>query len=106
MTSRRIAVVTGAARGIGKSIALRFAKDGYNTVVSDLPNNPCSDILETAIGFGVECFFIPCDIRDEEQVQALIKFALDKFKRLDVVRRNTLTQFQLTVRCPVRIGSG
>lgn len=98
MTSGRIAIITGAARGIGKSIALRLAKDGYNIVASDLPNNPCSDILEAAVGFGVECFFIPCDIRDEEQVQALINFSLDKFKRLDVVRRNTLMQFQLTVK--------
>ncbi|RDB24295.1 Diacetyl reductase [(S)-acetoin forming] [Hypsizygus marmoreus] len=86
--SAKVAVVTGAARGIGRAIALQLAKDGFNVVVSDLPNSPCEDVIKEATALGVECHFQPCDVRQEDQVEALIKYAVETFKRFDVMVAN------------------
>jgi len=87
-TVKKVAVVTGAARGIGRAIAVRLAKDGFDVIVSDLQNSPCEDVISEAKALGARCEFKPCDVRQEEQVEALINFALEAFSRLDVMVAN------------------
>ena len=87
-STKRVAIVTGAARGIGKAIALRLAQDGLNIIVSDLQNSPYEDVVEQISSLGVVCKFKACDVRQEEQVEELVNFALGTFQRLDVVSTN------------------
>ena len=98
----RVAVVTGAARrgGIGRAIAARLLRDGLSVVVSDLARPMQShpgyasaqpDELEDAVAelssLGPVAAH-PCDVRDADQVDALLDFAAERFGRLDVVVNN------------------
>ena len=85
-----VAIVTGAARGIGRGIALELARAGANIVVADLPtvqeqmDETCA-LLEKE---GVEPLSVHCDVRDWAQVEAMRDAALERFQRIDVLVNN------------------
>jgi len=101
---RRVAIVTGAASGIGKSIAIRLAKDFYNVVLSDLASQSermveaikeiranetnGSSPINGAHSEPVELVNIPCDVTKEDQVQNLVDETVRKFGRLDCIIAN------------------
>jgi 3-oxoacyl-[acyl-carrier protein] reductase len=78
-TSRRIALVTGAAGGIGRAVVGRLLQAGYGVVASDraLADLPCTAEAPFAS--------IAADLTDEDQVRSMIATALERFDRLDVV---------------------
>lgn len=86
---RKVAIVTGAAQGIGEAIAHRLGRDGYNIALCDLESQ--SALLEEVCkklglenpGGQFEC--ISCDVAREEQVQNLVDTTVEKFGRLDCV---------------------
>lgn len=71
---KRVAVVTGAAQGIGAGIAVRLAKDGLDLVVSDLPSNRANldRVAEECRANGAKVVVKDCDVSNEEQVNALV----------------------------------
>ncbi len=82
--SGRVAIVTGAASGIGAAIAARFSDEGANVVIADLHQDAADAAaakLTGAIGFA-------CDVGDEAQVEACCKTALDKWGRIDTIVNN------------------
>ena len=85
-----VAIVTGAARGIGRGIALELARAGANIVVADLPtvqeqmDETCA-LLEKE---GVETLSVHCDVRNWSQVEAMRDAALERFQRIDVLVNN------------------
>ncbi|KAJ6490789.1 acetoin reductase [Mycena vitilis] len=88
LLQKRVAIVTGANKGIGKAIAIALAKDGFELIVSDLAENTCAEVVRQASQIEARCVFKACDIRDEEQVKELVAFALSSFQRLDVFVAN------------------
>ena len=85
-----VAIVTGAARGIGRGIALELARAGANIVVADLPTvqeqmDETRALLEKE---GVETLSVHCDVRDWAQVEAMRDAALERFQRIDVLVNN------------------
>ena len=100
--ARRVAVVTGAGRAgnIGEAIARRLLADGMAVVISDLPGPMEShpdyegaqrsqlEATRDALAEYGEIDAMPCDVRDAEQVQALVDGAVERFGRLDVMVNN------------------
>ncbi|MFN3524880.1 MAG: SDR family NAD(P)-dependent oxidoreductase [Paracoccus sp. (in: a-proteobacteria)] len=71
----RTALVTGAASGIGRAIALELGASGAMVVVSDLDADACRPVVdEIAVNGGTACLF-PADVSDESAMQALVEFA-------------------------------
>jgi NAD(P)-dependent dehydrogenase (short-subunit alcohol dehydrogenase family) len=85
-----VAIVTGAARGIGRGIAESLAREGAQLVLADLPSVD-ADVAETkriVESHGVRSISVHCDVRDEAQTKAMAQAALDRFGKIDVLVNN------------------
>lgn len=85
----KVALITGATRGIGKAIALELARKGFNIVINDLelPDEGAEAINEIKKG-GREAIFIKADISKYEEVEKMVKEAVEKLGRMDVLINN------------------
>ena len=93
----RVVVITGAGRGLGRSHALAFAREGAKVVVNDLGGapdgtgasvGPADDVVAEIRAMGGEAVANADDVADFDAAAALIKSAIDTFGRLDVVVNN------------------
>jgi NAD(P)-dependent dehydrogenase (short-subunit alcohol dehydrogenase family) len=87
------AVITGADSGIGRAVALAFAREGADVVVSYL--NEHEDARETqrlVESTGRRCVLVPGDIAKAEECRALVKKAVDAFGRIDILVNNAAHQ--------------
>ncbi len=80
---RRVALVTGGARGIGAACALRIAEEGRDIVVADLVDG--SEVVQSITRLGRLAVFVKTDVTDEAAVHAAIAKAVDAFGRLDIL---------------------
>jgi 3-oxoacyl-[acyl-carrier protein] reductase len=71
-TERRVAVVTGAARGIGAATAVRLAAEGRAVAVLDLDETSCKDTVEKINSAGGRAIAVGADVSDEAQVEAAV----------------------------------
>ncbi|MEV6960547.1 3-oxoacyl-ACP reductase FabG [Streptomyces sp. NPDC051207] len=71
-TEQRVAVVTGAARGIGAATAVRLAEEGRAVAVLDLDEAACKDTVEKITAAGGRAIAVGCDVSDEAQVEAAV----------------------------------
>ena len=85
----RIAVVTGAASGIGKGIAEAFAAEGADVVVADLvAEDGAADVLDAIRGTGRESLFVRTDVSDAASVAEMARQAIERFGRVDILVNN------------------
>lgn len=98
----KVALITGAARGIGQGIALSLAEEGANVVINDLPPQPGTDVVdaqETAdqiTSMGREALPFYADVSNRQQVELMFQNAVEHFGHIDVVVANAA----LTIREP------
>ena len=84
----QVAIITGAASGIGKEIAIRLAAEGGHAVIADL-NMAAAQATAQEIGAkGPEAFAVAMNVTDEAQVEAGVAAVMKKFGRIDVLVSN------------------
>ena len=80
----KVAIVTGAAMGMGEATAKLFAEAGAKVVVADFNDELGEKVAGEIRDAGHEASFVHVDVSNEEQVEAMVKFAVDTYGRLDV----------------------
>ena len=84
----KVAIVTGAAQGIGFACAQRFAHEGAKVILSDIDTTQGEEAAERVQAAGGEALFVPCDVGDKGQVEALIESTVFAYGRLDCLIAN------------------
>ena len=84
----RVAVVTGAASGIGKALALGFAGEGANVVLADIEEEPLRAAEAEVASHGVEALGVITDVTDADSVGALAQATIDRFGAVHMVCNN------------------
>ena len=94
------ALVTGASRGIGRSIALQLAEEGYNVAVNYAGNKDKAEAVVAEIkDKGVEAFAIQANVSNPDEVKAMIKEVVNQFGSVDVLVNNAgITRDNLLMR--------
>jgi 3-oxoacyl-[acyl-carrier protein] reductase len=85
----KIAVVTGASRGVGRAIALAYAREGANVVVNYASNEAAADqVVREIEAFGRKAVKIQGDVSRKEEATAVVQGAKEHFGRLDILVNN------------------
>lgn len=84
----KIAIVTGAGSGIGRAIALEFAREGAKVVVADYNGETAQETVEMIKQAGGEAVVSKTDVSQKEQIEAMVKLAVDTFSGLDILVNN------------------
>ncbi len=84
----KVAVVTGAASGIGKALALRFAAEGANVVLADIEQEPLDAAAAEVAEAGVETLAVRTDVTDSSSVGELADATLDRFGAIHMLCNN------------------
>ena len=89
MSENKVALITGATRGIGKEIALELAENGFDIAINYRSEKDVNDEVKNEIEKnGVRCKFVKADVSDFEQCESMVKDTIEKFGRIDVLVNN------------------
>lgn len=84
----RVALVTGAGRGLGAAMARRLAAEGAHTVVVDIDGEAAQRVADDLVAQGHDSLAVACDVTDRAQVAALMRRVQAHFGRLDILVNN------------------
>jgi 3-oxoacyl-[acyl-carrier protein] reductase len=91
----KVVIITGARRGMGRSHAIAFAKEGAKVVVSDISLEDGERVVEEIKKLGGEAMAIKCDVSKKEEVEEMVKKTIEKWGRIDVLVNNAaIAQFK------------
>jgi 3-oxoacyl-[acyl-carrier protein] reductase len=97
--SGRVALVTGASQGIGRTVALRLAKDGATVAVAARTQEKLNELVSEINTAGGKAAAFALDVADEEQVKATAKAVIAQFGKIDILVNNAgITRDQLVMR--------
>ena len=88
LLSDRVAIVTGGARGIGRSTALKFAQEGCAVAIADIDIKAAQDTLADITGKGGRGLALPCDVTDRGQVGATVEKVIAGLGKIDILVNN------------------
>ncbi|MBL7130756.1 MAG: 3-oxoacyl-[acyl-carrier-protein] reductase [Candidatus Omnitrophica bacterium] len=95
----RVSLITGAARGIGKEIALNFAREGSNIVVFDVDLEAAQSTQREIEDLGRRAMSFKVDVTNLRQIEEMMNLILDKFSKIDILVNNAgITKDNLILR--------
>lgn len=86
----KVALITGAGGGLGRACARLFAREGARVVIADIDEATGRDAAAEIAALGVEADFVRADVSRADEVQAMVRFATDRFGRLDCAVNNAM----------------
>ena len=99
MSDKKVALITGGTRGIGKAIAKIFSQKGYNLVLNYVSENTDINKLEKEIKNDNEILFVRANVSKYSEAEELVKKAIEKFGKIDVLVNNAgITRDNLIMR--------
>ena len=84
----KVAIITGAASGMGKAMAKGYAKEGASVVIADLDADAATEVAESINSDGGDAIAIQYDVTDIQQSHDLVDSTVDKYGKLDVLVNN------------------
>jgi 3-oxoacyl-[acyl-carrier protein] reductase len=91
----KVVIITGARRGMGRSHAIAFAKEGAKVVVSDISLEDCEKVVKEIKKLGGEAMAVKCDVSKKEEVEEMVRKTIEKWGRIDVLVNNAaIAQFK------------
>src|SRR5512134_887363 len=84
----RVAIVTGAARGIGKAVAVAFVREGASVALVDLEGERLKALQEEIRRRGGQSLAIPCDVSKTSEIKQMVDQVQDAFGRIDILVNN------------------
>ena len=91
----KIAIITGARRGMGRSHALTLARAGAKVVVADISLEDCQKVVDEIKKAKGEALAVKCDVTKKEEVEEMVKKAVEKFGKVDILVNNAgICQFK------------
>jgi len=84
----KVAIITGARRGMGRTHALKLAENGVKIVVSDISQNDCQKVADEIIKKGGTAIALQCDISKKSEVEEMVKKTIKKFGKIDILVNN------------------
>jgi 3-oxoacyl-[acyl-carrier protein] reductase len=95
----RVALVTGASQGIGRTVALRLAKEGATIAAAARNQEKLNELVAEITAAGGKAAAFALDVADEEQVKSTVKVAIAQFGKIDILVNNAgITRDQLVMR--------
>lgn len=84
----QVAIVTGAASGIGRAIATRFAEEGASVVVADIDAPRGAEVAQEIAGRGCRALFVKTDVAEYDAVDRMIARTVERFGQIDILVNN------------------
>lgn len=92
--SGKVAIITGGDSGIGKAVALAYAKEGANIAIVYYDEHSDAEATKALIeGKGVSCLLLPGDITDDNFCKSTIQKTIEKFNKIDILVNNAAVQY-------------
>ncbi|MGA2107596.1 MAG: SDR family NAD(P)-dependent oxidoreductase [Syntrophorhabdales bacterium] len=88
LLQNKVAIITGAARGIGRGIAVKFAEEGCSCVVADILEKEAAVTVAKIADRGQKGLFVECDVSDSRRVSAMVDRATSEFGHVDILVNN------------------
>ena len=82
---RRVALITGGARGIGRAAAIRIAEEGRDIIIADILHREAGETVAAIEALGQDALYIETDVSDEAAVHTAVQQAVERFGRLDIL---------------------
>jgi len=95
--SRKTAIVTGGGTGIGKAIALEFARAGVDVAIASRSMEHLEPVAEEIKALGRGSLAIPTDVRNEETVENMVAKTIEEFGHIDILVNNSGASFEVGV---------